>query len=161
MPDSPRRAQGLVAARPVPGHRVRISVAVLAGVAAGIAIAAVAAAHSAAVGAVADQADAAGMTPSASALLVVLPPPSSSPVCSALSPAWKLRDDNGGVSRLAGQLLPAAVRDDYVEEWQAWLNDLHAASEPWHRRLAELLSIVLIAAPRLAVTLRLRRRVVD
>ena len=54
------------------------------------------------------------------------------------------------------------VRDEYVDEWQAWMCDLREAGEPWYRRLAELLSIVVIAAPRLAVTLRLGlRRAVD
>ena len=61
----------------------------------------------------------------------------------------------------AGRLLPATVRETYVEEWRGWLHDLRVDGAPWHRRLAELLSIVL-AAPRLAVTLWLtRQRAVD
>jgi hypothetical protein len=69
----------------------------------------------------------------------------------------------GGVAvRGAGRLLPAAVRQAHVEEWQGWLYDMREQAEPWYRRLAEVLSIVLIAAPRLAVTARLaNRRVVD
>jgi hypothetical protein len=38
------------------------------------------------------------------------------------------------------------------------LSDLRAAGEPQYRRMIELLTILLIAAPHLAVILRLRRR---
>lgn len=64
--------------------------------------------------------------------------------------------------RAAGQLLPAAVREGHIEEWCAWLRDLRESGEPWHRRCIELLSIVFVAAPKLAIALRLwRRRAVD
>lgn len=61
----------------------------------------------------------------------------------------------------AGRLLPEAIREDYIEEWQAWLSDLHQAGEPWYRRMAELLVIVLVAVPRLAIICRLPRKTVD
>ena len=68
---------------------------------------------------------------------------------------------HGWVARGAGRLLPATVRETYVEEWRGWLYDLRVDGAPWYRRLLELLSIVL-AAPRLAVTLRLAgQRAVD
>jgi hypothetical protein len=76
-----------------------------------------------------------------------------------------LRDQGrvAGVSvREPGWLLPATVREEYMEEWRAWLHDMSEAGEPWHRRLIELLVLVLVAAPRLAFILRLsRRRAVD
>jgi hypothetical protein len=59
-----------------------------------------------------------------------------------------------GVSRL----LPTHARQDYLEEWQAWLVDLREQCTPWYRRLLEVLGIVLIATPRLAVQLRLAGR---
>jgi hypothetical protein len=60
--------------------------------------------------------------------------------------------------RGAARLLPARVRQDYLEEWQAWLADLRDEGQPWYRHLVELLSIVLIAGPRLAVRLRWSRQ---
>ena len=68
---------------------------------------------------------------------------------------------SGSVLRKAGRLLPATEREEYVEEWRSWLWDMRETGQPWYRRLVELLGIVLIAAPRLAITLRLGRRVVD
>lgn len=59
------------------------------------------------------------------------------------------------VVRQAGRMLPSTVRGTYVEEWRAWLWDLREQREPWYRRLGEVLSIVFIAVPRLAVILRL------
>ncbi|MFC5098121.1 hypothetical protein [Amycolatopsis plumensis] len=53
-----------------------------------------------------------------------------------------------------GQLLPAEVRDEYREEWAAWMADLRADGTPRLRRWMELLSLVLIAVPRLAISLR-------
>lgn len=62
----------------------------------------------------------------------------------------------------AGRLPLQAVRAGYLEEWQGWLYDLREQGEPWYRRLIEVLSIVFVAAPWLAVTSRLgRRKVVD
>ncbi|MGX7827449.1 hypothetical protein ACTG9Q_20425 [Actinokineospora sp. 24-640] len=62
----------------------------------------------------------------------------------------------------ASRLLPVEVRDEYHEEWAAWMSDLRADGTPRVRRWIELLTIVLIAAPRLAVTLRAAaRRAVD
>jgi hypothetical protein len=76
------------------------------------------------------------------------------------TPGWRA-DKNLSVT-LASFLLPVTVRHDYIEEWQAWLRDLRISGEPWHRRFVELLSIVLIAAPKLAIAHRLwRRRAVD
>ncbi|WP_433264552.1 hypothetical protein ACQPZF_35390 [Actinosynnema sp. CS-041913] len=54
----------------------------------------------------------------------------------------------------ASRLLPADVRDEYREEWAGWLLDLRAGGAPRTRWWIELLSIVFIAAPRLAVILR-------
>jgi hypothetical protein len=72
------------------------------------------------------------------------------------------RSTGGSALEWAGQLLPDVIREDYIEEWQAWLSDLQQAGEPWYRRLAELLVIVLVAAPRLAIICRLGpRRTVD
>jgi hypothetical protein len=68
------------------------------------------------------------------------------------------RGSAAAVVKAAGRLLPAAARDGHVEEWQAWLHDLRESGEPWYRRLAELLSIAVVAIPRLAIILRLRRR---
>ena len=56
---------------------------------------------------------------------------------------------------VAAHLLPPSTRDEYLEEWTAWLQDLRAKRLPWHRYLGEVASIVFIAAPRLALTLRL------
>lgn len=65
-------------------------------------------------------------------------------------------------ARGAARLLPASARDEHREEWAAWIIDLRAAGTPRRRRWAHLLTIVLIAAPRLAITLRLAaRRAVD
>lgn len=58
----------------------------------------------------------------------------------------------------AGWLLPAHVRDQYREEWAAWMSDLRADRTPRIQRWIELLTLVLIAAPRLAVTLRVDAR---
>jgi hypothetical protein len=72
------------------------------------------------------------------------------------------RSTGGSALDWAGQLLPDAIKEDYIEEWQAWLSDLHQAGEPWYRRTAELLVIVLVAAPRLAIICRLGpHRMVD
>lgn len=62
-----------------------------------------------------------------------------------------------------GRLLPAEIRDEYCEEWAAWMADLRADGTPRVRRWLELLSLVLIAVPRLAVGLRwaAARRAVD
>ncbi|MDT8913592.1 hypothetical protein [Amycolatopsis sp. PS_44_ISF1] len=54
----------------------------------------------------------------------------------------------------AGQLLPAEVREQYCEEWAGWLADLREGGVSRARWWVEVLSIVLGAAPRLAVTLR-------
>ncbi|QFZ18819.1 hypothetical protein [Saccharothrix syringae] len=62
----------------------------------------------------------------------------------------------------ASRLLPADAEEEYREEWAAWMLDLRADGTPPVHRWVELLSIVLIAAPRLAITLRLAaRRAVD
>ncbi|MBB5960440.1 hypothetical protein FHS29_007064 [Saccharothrix tamanrassetensis] len=62
----------------------------------------------------------------------------------------------------ASRLLPAHARDEYQEEWTAWMLDLRAAGTPRARRWTELLTIILIAAPRLAIILRTAaRRAVD
>lgn len=68
---------------------------------------------------------------------------------------------SGSALGKTGLLLPAADREEYVEEWRSWLWDMREAGQPWYRGVVEVLSIVLIATPRLAVTLRLsaRRRV--
>lgn len=72
------------------------------------------------------------------------------------------RSTGGSALEWAGRLLPDAMAEEYIEEWRAWLADLHEAGEPWYRRLAELLVIVLVAAPRLAIICRLGpRRTVD
>jgi hypothetical protein len=55
----------------------------------------------------------------------------------------------------AARLLPPTVQDEYVEEWTAWLRDLRAGGARWPKIVVEVLSIVLVAAPRLAMTLRL------
>jgi hypothetical protein len=61
--------------------------------------------------------------------------------------------------RGAAHLLPAEVRDEYLEEWSGWMLDLRAEGTSRVRRWIEL---VTIAAPRLAVMLRLAaRRAVD
>ncbi|MEU0529215.1 hypothetical protein [Amycolatopsis tolypomycina] len=63
----------------------------------------------------------------------------------------------------AGRLLPAEVRDEYCEEWAAWMADLRANGTPRVRRWLELLSLMLIAVPRLVIGLRwaAARRAVD
>ncbi|KOX29421.1 hypothetical protein ADK67_10820 [Saccharothrix sp. NRRL B-16348] len=62
----------------------------------------------------------------------------------------------------ASRLLPADARREYREEWAAWMIDLRADGTPRVRRWIELLSIILVAAPRLAITLRTTaRRAVD
>jgi hypothetical protein len=58
----------------------------------------------------------------------------------------------------ASRLLPAEVRNDYREEWAAWMADLRADGIPRIQRFVELLTLILIAAPTLAITLRLDRR---
>ncbi|XVS67846.1 hypothetical protein ACQPYE_17915 [Actinosynnema sp. CA-299493] len=58
----------------------------------------------------------------------------------------------------ASRLLPADVRDKYQEEWAAWMLDLRTDGTPQIQRWIHLLSIVLIAVPRLAVTLRMAAR---
>ena len=63
--------------------------------------------------------------------------------------------------RLAGaaaRLLPPGARDEHLEEWTAWLRDMQVSRVPWHRYLGEVASIALVAAPRLALTLRRRPR---
>lgn len=62
-----------------------------------------------------------------------------------------------------GRLLPVEVRDEYCEEWAAWMEDLRAGGTPRVRRWLELLSLVLIGVPRLAIDLRVAavRRAVD
>lgn len=54
----------------------------------------------------------------------------------------------------ASRLLPAGIRDEYQEEWAAWMLDLRIDGTRRLRRWLELLTIVLIAAPRLAISLR-------
>jgi hypothetical protein len=89
----------------------------------------------------------------------------SAVVSRALRNAGRVGSDrryaNGSVLRKAARLLPAADREEYVEEWRSWLWDMRETGQPWYRRLVELLYIVVIATPRLAITLRLSRRVVD
>lgn len=60
--------------------------------------------------------------------------------------------------RQASRLLPTDARNEYLEEWTAWMLDLRANGTPPVRRWIELLSIVLIAAPRLAIILRAAAR---
>jgi hypothetical protein len=68
--------------------------------------------------------------------------------------AAQLNDLACRVVETAARLLPPSARDAYLEEWTAWLQDLRTEGAPWHRRLSEVISIVLVAAPRLALTLR-------
>jgi hypothetical protein len=68
------------------------------------------------------------------------------------------RISGGSALEWAGRLLPDAMAEEYIEEWQAWLADLQEAGEPWSRRMVELLVIVLVAAPRLAIICRLDSR---
>ena len=80
----------------------------------------------------------------------------------AVTGSERRRRKDAAALRRAARLLPAGVREEYLEEWRAWMADLRKAGAPWYRRLTEWTSIVLIAAPRLAVTLRLdSQRVVD
>lgn len=65
---------------------------------------------------------------------------------------------SGDVIAGASRLLPADARREYREEWAAWMRDLRTDGTPRVRRWIELLSIILIAAPRLAVTLRTSAR---
>ncbi len=60
--------------------------------------------------------------------------------------------------RHASRLLPADARNEYLEEWTAWMLDLRTNGTPPIRRWIELLSIVLVAAPRLAIILRAAAR---
>jgi hypothetical protein len=62
-----------------------------------------------------------------------------------------------------GWLLPGNVREEYCEEWDAWMADLRADGVPRVRRWLEMLSLALIAVPRLAIGLRVAavRRAVD
>nr|CEL23486.1 hypothetical protein [Kibdelosporangium sp. MJ126-NF4]CTQ89100.1 hypothetical protein [Kibdelosporangium sp. MJ126-NF4] len=57
---------------------------------------------------------------------------------------------------IASRLLPHDVRDEHLEEWTAWLLDLRRNGTPRVRWWVELLSLVLVAAPQLAVVLRMR-----
>jgi hypothetical protein len=76
--------------------------------------------------------------------------------------AAQLNDLACRVVENAARLLPPSARETYLEEWTTWLQDLRTNGAPWHRRLAEVLSIVFVAAPRLALTLRwFPRRPVD
>lgn len=68
------------------------------------------------------------------------------------------RWDPVGLLRLIIVLLPAGVRDRYLEEWRGELYDLRADGQPWWRRTAYILDIALRGAPRQAVTLRRRGR---
>lgn len=79
-------------------------------------------------------------------------------IVAARPPRLATRD---AMVRGAGRLLPATVRQEHVEEWRSWLRDLREAGEPRRRRLVEMLSILFVAAPRLAVILRLDRRAVE
>ncbi|MGH3923344.1 MAG: hypothetical protein ACRDTT_10820 [Pseudonocardiaceae bacterium] len=72
--------------------------------------------------------------------------------------SWKEQTAGDSIMRCAARLLPSATRGEYVEEWRAWLSDLREDGEPWYRRLAELLVIVLVAAPQLAIICRLGHR---
>lgn len=82
---------------------------------------------------------------------------------------WGARQDvtagvrHSRVFSIVGRLLPTEVRDEYCEEWGAWIADLRGDGTPRFRRWLELLSIVLIAVPRHAVGLRVAaaRRAVD
>jgi PadR family transcriptional regulator, regulatory protein PadR len=60
--------------------------------------------------------------------------------------------------RVASRLLPHIARDEHLEEWTMWMMDLRTEGTSWPRRLVEVVSIMLVAAPCLAVTLRLNRR---
>lgn len=53
-----------------------------------------------------------------------------------------------------GRLLPAGVRDEYCEEWAAWMADMRVNGTPRIQRWLELLSLALVAVPKLAVSLR-------
>lgn len=68
---------------------------------------------------------------------------------------WRHAGD--GMLRHASGLLPAEIREEYLEEWRGWLWDMRQAGEPRHRRLGALVSI-LLAIPHLALVLRVRRR---
>ncbi|GAA2679843.1 MULTISPECIES: hypothetical protein [Actinosynnema] len=56
--------------------------------------------------------------------------------------------------RAAVCLLPAQVKDRYLEEWAGWMLDLRVDGTPRLRRWSELLKIVLIAAPKIAIARR-------
>jgi hypothetical protein len=58
----------------------------------------------------------------------------------------------------ATRLLPTDARQNYLEEWQAWLWDLREEGASRYRRLIEMLSLILVAAPFLSVQLRWTRR---
>jgi hypothetical protein len=65
------------------------------------------------------------------------------------------------VLKIAGAVLPAAVRARFVEEWRDALYDLREQGASRRQRCAEIVNIV-VHAPVLAVTLRWsRQRVVE
>ena len=61
------------------------------------------------------------------------------------------------VLRAAGILLPVTVREECLEEWCSWLDDMRLAGDSRFRRLSEGSSI-LLGIPRRALIERLRRR---
>lgn len=67
------------------------------------------------------------------------------------------KSSGGRAIRVAARLLPTSARADYIEEWQSWMYDLSRERVPWHQRLIELLSVVFVAAPAMAVRLRRAR----
>ncbi|WP_146174721.1 hypothetical protein [Umezawaea tangerina] len=71
-------------------------------------------------------------------------------VASAAIPSDSTRRNFRGAARL----LPTAVRDEYQEEWAGWMQDLRESGVPRLQRWLEHLTIILIAAPKLAITLR-------
>ncbi len=56
--------------------------------------------------------------------------------------------------RCASRLLPADVRHEQLEEWANWMLVLREQGMPRIQRWIELLTIILIAAPELAILLR-------
>jgi len=62
------------------------------------------------------------------------------------------RRARGGLLRLsaircAGNALPKPARNEYAEEWHAWMRDLRELGAPWHTRVFEWLSIMFCALP--------------
>jgi hypothetical protein len=55
-------------------------------------------------------------------------------------------------------LLPACERQEYLAEWRAWSLDMRKEGAPWHRQWIEILSLILVAAPCLAIRIRLTRQ---